>query len=151
MVAKMGIILTKEQQEKLRKQELQAQIYSYYTLERFLDQSEQIKKILELDDKTFRRYNYFDTSGYIITTLGPGVYIFFQDRKIQYIGSSKEMRIRIKKHIKKKDRKRYHADDRIITIGTMTWEDAKVLEDWLIIVIKPPRNRKKTLQGKDRY
>lgn len=131
--------------DKIREQELLAQKDIHLWI--FIDKVERIEK--EMHELKLYRFNHYYYPNLIITTLGPGVYIFFQTREIQYIGSSKEMRTRIRKHAK--DRKRYNSEDQIITIGTMTWEDAKELEDRLVILIKPPRNRRKTLQGKGRY
>jgi len=147
----MGIILTKEQQKKLREQELQVQKYHIEQLFNFINRFQTIEVIHHMITWKLERFNHFDKPDMIITILGSGVYIFFQDRKIQYIGSSKKMRNRIRKHAMMQDRKRYYPDDRIITIGTITWENAKEIEDRLVILIKPPRNKKKTLQGKGRY
>jgi len=141
----------KEITENLRKQELQAQGYHRLNFAKFfnIDEAQIIHR--EIMKINLLKFNHYDNPDMIITTLGSGIYIFFQDRKIQYIGSSKEMRARIRKHARMQDRKRYYPNDRIITIGTMTWKDAKRLENLLIIPIQPPRNRKKTLQGKGKY
>lgn len=145
MVAKMGIILTKKQRKKLREQEMQAQKYHIGQLYNFVHLHHGNFILPFLVKKGLQRFDMFDDPDQIIITLGPGIYIFFNNRKVRYIGSSKEMRKRIFEHIRnyeKGEKIRYIKGDRIITIKTEKKD--KQLEGQLILAIQPERNKKKT-------
>lgn len=149
--AKMGIIkLSEKQKRELRKQELQTQGYHSGQLYSFIHRSAATEIMKRLTNFRLNRFDCFDTPDALIRTLGPGVYMFFHERKIQYIGRSGEMRSRIKRHVRAIEKKRYFPGDRIVTIGTYTLQEAKDLEDRLIISINPLRNKLKTLQGRRR-
>lgn len=130
--------------KELRQIEIQAQRYHIAQLYNFLHLSHGNMILPFLVKKGLQRFDMFESSDYIITTLGPGVYIFLQNRKVKYIGSSKEMRKRILEHVRNTrngEKVRYKKGDRIITIKTEKQD--KDLEGKLILEIKPERNKKK--------
>jgi hypothetical protein len=95
--------------------------------------------IAQLVIEKLQRFDMWESPDYIVATLGPGVYMVLEGRKVVYIGCSKEMRSRVKQHEREGDK--LQPGERVVTVKTPDYRIAKKLETKLLADVNPARNK----------
>jgi hypothetical protein len=121
------------------------QKYHMIQLFNFVDLTQSNAIIAQLVIERLQRFDMWESPDYMVAILGPGVYMILQDRKIVYIGCAKEMMSRVKQHKKEGKLK---PGERIITVKTVDFQQAKNLETKLMPDVNPVRNKIRRLFGR---
>lgn len=107
----------------------------------FINKEDALKLYNRCNEKKIYLATIFESKN--LDSLGRGVYIFVNCfMEICYIGYSKDMSLRIKRHNK------YIENDTIITINVNDIDIGKDLENELILLFKPKRNKIKRIYGR---
>jgi hypothetical protein len=122
------------------------QRYHLSQLFNFADLTQANAIIAQLGIEKLQRFDMWESTDYIVATLGPGVYMILEGRKVVYVGCAKEMRTRVKQHEKKGDKLR--PGEWVVTVKTVDFQQAKKLETKLMPDINPVRNKIKGLFGR---
>lgn len=112
-------------------------------LPNFINTDDSILLETRLREKRLMYFQVFEKPKLILQTLRHGVYLFINCfMEIAYIGYSKDMQSRIRKHEK------YENGDTIIAIMTYSEDQGEVLETQLVSLFLPKRNKIRKLKGK---
>ena len=117
-------------------------------LQNYINKDDALLLSNRLKEKDLNYVNIFNNQNEIMEPLGTGIYLFISCfMEIKYIGYSKNMDNRIKKHNK------YKTNDTIITIMTHSTFEGKSLETELLSLFRGRnklRNKIQILKGRKR-